>query len=125
MQHDHALVFQQRKDTIKRMRTVQVFQPTRILTSLNAVDVQNWATDCLFAGEKILLIDMRNVSFMDSSGLGALIAIQRMVISHGGKLALCSLRGQARMLFDMTTTTRLFSIYPDQTTFEQSLQVNL
>ncbi|MEB3210306.1 MAG: STAS domain-containing protein [Leptolyngbyaceae bacterium] len=105
------------------MSKVNVFQPTRILTSINAVDVQEWARECLETHEKVLLIDLRNVSFMDSSGLGALISIQRMVQSHGGELALCNIQGQARMLLDMTTTSQMFSIYENQAEFESQLKV--
>jgi len=106
------------------MPKVNVFQPTRILTSINAVDVQEWARECLDTQEKILLIDLRNVSFMDSSGLGALLSIQKMVKSSGGELALCNLQGQARMLFEMTTTSGLFSIYENQSEFESQFKVS-
>lgn len=106
------------------MPKVNVFQPTRILTSINAVDVQEWARECLDTQEKILLIDLRNVSFMDSSGLGALLSIQKMVKSSGGELALCNLQGQARMLFEMTTTNGLFSIYENQSEFESQFKVS-
>jgi len=105
------------------MCKVNIFYPTRILTSTNAVDIQEWARDCLEVGKKILLIDLSNVSFMDSSGLGALILIQKMVMTHGGKLALCGIQGQARMLFEMTTTSQLFSIYENRSEFEHQFHV--
>lgn len=105
------------------MPKVNVFQPTRILTSINAVDVQEWARECLEIQERTLLIDLRNVSFMDSSGLGALLSIQKMVQDRGGDLALCCVQGQARMLLEMTTTSHLFSIYDNQSEFENQFQV--
>jgi anti-anti-sigma factor len=105
------------------MPKLNIFQPTRILTSINAVDVQEWARECLETQEKTLLIDLKNVSFMDSSGLGALLSIQKMVKSHGGELALCNIQGQARMLLEMTTTLQLFSIYEDQSAFENQMTV--
>lgn len=105
------------------MQKVNIFQPTRILTSTNAVDVQEWAKECLEKGERKLLIDFRNVFFIDSSGLGALLSIHKMTKAYGGELALCCIQGQARMLFDMTSTSHLFSIYKDQSDFEHQLHL--
>lgn len=104
------------------MHKVNVFQPTRILTSTNAVDIQEWARECLDKGEKKLLIDFSNVFFIDSSGLGALLSIHKMTTAYGGEFALCNIQGQARMLFDMTATRQIFSIYTNQSEFERHLQ---
>lgn len=104
------------------MQTVQIFQPTHILTSINAVELQDWAAECLSSGHTSLLIDMQRVSFMDSSGLGALLSTQKMVNSKGGKLGLCRISGQARMLFEMTTTSQLFSVYASPKEFERAVE---
>ncbi len=106
------------------MHKVNIFQPTRILTSTNAIDVQEWARECLERGERKLLIDFRNVFFIDSSGLGALLAIHKMTKAYGGELALCCIQGQARMLFEMTSTSHFFSIYTDQSEFEHQLHLS-
>ena len=106
------------------MRKVNVFQPTRILASTNVGDVQEWVKEHLEIGEKIFLIDLSHVFFMDSSGLGALLAIQKMIKAHGGEFALCGIQDQTRMLFDMTAMGPLFSTYADQSDFEHRLQVS-
>lgn len=100
------------------MHKVNVFQPTHVLTSSTAADIQAWTRSCLQLGERLLLIDLEKVSFIDSSGLGALLRIHKMVKDHGGELAFCHAQEQARMLFDMTSTNHLFSIYADPSEFE-------
>ncbi|MGK7891016.1 MAG: STAS domain-containing protein [Leptolyngbyaceae cyanobacterium] len=91
----------------------QVFHPTRILTAGNAIALRDWAKTAINQGTSILLIDFSHVSFMDSSGLGALMSINQMVQISGGQIRICSLQGQARMLFEMTSLHHCFCVYPD------------
>lgn len=106
-----------REDTVP----VNVFRPTRILTADNAIGLRDWAKDAVSSGVSVLLIDCSQVSFMDSSGLGALVSINQMVQQSGGQLKICALQGQARMLFEMTNLHQYFHIYPDQQAAQQSL----
>ncbi|MEM9215790.1 MAG: STAS domain-containing protein [Cyanobacteria bacterium P01_F01_bin.150] len=95
---------------------LQVFQPTRILTADNAIGLRDWAKDAIASGTSILLVDCSQVSFMDSSGLGSLVSLNQMVQQAGSQLRICSLQGQARMLFEMTNLHNFFHIYPDRNT---------
>ena len=95
---------------------LQVFQPTRILTADNAIGLRDWAKDAIASGTSILLVDFSQVSFMDSSGLGSLVSLNKIVQQAGCQLRICSLQGQARMLFEMTNLYSFFHIYPDRNT---------
>jgi anti-sigma B factor antagonist len=59
-----------------------------------------------------LLFDMSSLEFMDSSGVGALVAGLKSV-SKGGDLKLCSLRPSVASLLKLTRLDQIFSIYPD------------
>ena len=100
----------------EQVSPVQVFQPTRILTADNAIGLRDWAKDAISSGTSILLVDCSQVSFMDSSGLGALVSLNQMVQQAGGQLRICSLQGQARMVFEMTNLHNFLHIYPDRGT---------
>lgn len=99
--------------------SLQVFQPTRILTADNAIGLRDWAKDAIATGTSILVVDCSQISFMDSSGLGALVSLNKMVQQAGGQLRICALQGQARMLFEMTNLHNFFHIYPDRNTAQQ------
>ena len=62
-------------------------------------------------GHKHVVLDLSKVVFVDSSGLGALIACLRQVSAAGGDLKLCGLSKQVRALFELVRMHRLFSIY--------------
>ncbi|MBD2465441.1 STAS domain-containing protein [Oscillatoria sp. FACHB-1407] len=104
------------------MSTINVFLPTRILSSANAPDLLNWIRDCLEKNRNHLLINLKNVLFMDSIGLTALITARGMVLEAGGKLGVCGLTGQARMLFEMTNMERVFEIYETAVEFQQAIE---
>jgi anti-anti-sigma factor len=100
----------------------RIFQPTtRILSSASAPDLLHWVSATLDVGVCLLLIDLRYVMFMDSSGLGALVIARNRVAKHGGRLAVCSLNGQTRMLMETADFHSVVDIYDDPTDFQQSV----
>jgi len=61
-----------------------------------------------------LVINLEQVSHMDSSGLGTLVETLRRIRGYGGTLALCALPERVRGLFEITHLDRLFLIYPSE-----------
>lgn len=58
-----------------------------------------------------LVVDMTGVTFIDSSGLGALVAAWRRARAEGGSVRLAGMRDHVRRVFDLTSLDRIFSIY--------------
>jgi len=99
-----------------------VFQlKTRLLSASVAPELLYWVGSLLEAGAKNLVIDMREVLFMDSSGLGSLVIAHNRVQKADGKLALCCLGGQARMLFELSGMEKVFEVYATPEDFEKAL----
>jgi anti-sigma B factor antagonist len=59
-----------------------------------------------------ILIDMEEVRFVDSSGIGALITTFKKVQALEGELKLCSLTEQVRSIFEMVRVDKILEIYP-------------
>ena len=57
-----------------------------------------------------ILLDMRQLQFVDSAGLGALMACRRLLSSSGGELTLCGMSKKVRSVFDISRMHRLFRI---------------
>ncbi len=64
-------------------------------------------------GDTRLVITMDEVEFLDSSGLGALVACMRKAKEKKGEIKISGLRPEVRTIFDMTRVSRLFDIHPD------------
>ncbi|HET8714306.1 MAG TPA: anti-sigma factor antagonist [Holophagaceae bacterium] len=60
---------------------------------------------------KLLVINLDGVSFIDSSGLGLLVAARNSVDKSGGKLHLACLPPAVKKTFDQTNLTNYFSIF--------------
>lgn len=99
--------------------TVQVLRPSGILDGAKAGQLRQEVSSLVTAGKNIVLVDLKEVTFMDSSGLGALVVALKGARSAGGKLCLCSINEQVKMLFELTSMDRLFEIYADEAEFNQ------
>ena len=66
------------------------------------------------AQKKKILIDLSAVNFIDSSGLGMLVACLRSATKAGGKLKITSLQESPQKLFEVTRLDRVFEIFDDR-----------
>ena len=62
-----------------------------------------------FSGSKIVL-DLSNVSYIDSAGLGSLVAILKDIRNAGKSLTLASLKPNVKRIFEMTRLDKVFKI---------------
>jgi anti-sigma B factor antagonist len=58
-----------------------------------------------------VVLDMSDVKFVDSSGLGALISCLRLLNSSRGDFKLCAMSKTVRALFELMRMHRVFNIY--------------
>jgi anti-sigma B factor antagonist len=60
---------------------------------------------------KDFVIDLRNVDFMDSAGLGTLIAVLKRISERKGDMKIANLQKKPRMVFEITRAYKVFEIY--------------
>jgi len=63
--------------------------------------------------EKIIL-NLKDVSYVDSSGLATLVEILKGMRSYGGKLKLTNLSTKVKNLFEITKLEKLFDIEAEE-----------
>ncbi|WP_234363396.1 STAS domain-containing protein [Streptomyces sp. TN58] len=68
------------------------------------------ATGTIDLHRRTLTLDLSAVTFIDSSGLNALLALRHRVGLAGGALELTGLRDQPLHLLDLTETRPLFTL---------------
>lgn len=62
------------------------------------------------AGHVTLALDLSDVGFVDSSGLGVLVAIHRHAETHGGSFVVRSVPPQVQRLFEITRLGDLLTV---------------
>ncbi|MFL6136092.1 MAG: STAS domain-containing protein [Nocardioidaceae bacterium] len=68
-------------------------------------------TERLIAGDVNLVIDLQEVDFIESTGLGALIGGRRRAHALGGSLRLVCAEQQLLKIFRITGLDKVFAIY--------------
>ena len=96
----------------------QVDSPTRAtlyvsgrLDAVSALDVKAALQKLVQAGQVEVIVCLRKVPFIDSSGLAALVSGLKATRQAGGTLKLSGLSEQARTVFRLTMLERVFEIY--------------
>lgn len=70
------------------------------------------------AGKTGVVVDLKEVRFIDSSGLGALVSGFKNASSRQADLKLSGMQSQVRSMFELTRLHRVFDIY---TTMDEAL----
>ena len=60
-----------------------------------------------------LVVDLSEVSYIDSAGLAALIEAMQKVEAYGGKFLLAGLQETVRSIFEISRLDQVFQIFPD------------
>ena len=61
-----------------------------------------------------LVINLKDVTFIDSSGLAVLVQGMKLAKKQDGKLRLCHLQQSVRIIFELTRLDKAFEIFPDE-----------
>lgn len=69
------------------------------------------ATD---GSNKSVVIDMKNVNYMDSSGIGAMVAGQKKMKALGGKFSLLNISDDVLNILKLATLDKFFTILEDE-----------
>jgi anti-sigma B factor antagonist len=78
--------------------------------------------DSLESGKKKILLNMSEVTYMDSSGLGELVAAYTSTNRGGGKLKLMKLSPRVHDLVQLTKVYRIFEVFDDEQSAVRSFE---
>jgi anti-sigma B factor antagonist len=60
-----------------------------------------------------LVVDLSDVTYIDSAGLAALIEAMQKMEGYGGKFLLAGLQETVRSIFEISRLDQVFQIFPD------------
>ncbi|MDH7515894.1 MAG: STAS domain-containing protein [Bacteroidota bacterium] len=81
-------------------------------------ELKTKAKDFLEQGNRKLIIDLSNVTYMNSSGIGAVVAIHSAYSKAGGRIKICGLDRGVKNVFVITSLTRVIDV---EETLEDSI----
>lgn len=97
--------------TRKADNGVTVIAPTGRLDVAGAPALKEAVAEVVKDGQQHVVIDMEGVSFVDSTGLGSVIAALKQVRGSQGELRLAAPNQQVRVVLELTTLDRVFPYF--------------
>lgn len=82
------------------------------LDAHNSGELKNRMLSLFEEGKINIVINLSEVRFIDSSGLGALVSGYKNASARNGNLKLCCLQPQVKSMFELTRLHRVFEIFP-------------
>lgn len=79
----------------------------------NSSELKEYLLDLIESGENPIIVQLKQVRFIDSSGLGALLFGHKQLAAKSGRLILTNIQPQVLSMFELTRLTRVFEIYTD------------
>ncbi len=108
---------------------------TRLVDGVTIVDVSGRITlgegsstlretvrDLISKGQKNILLNLGDVTYIDSSGIGELVSSYTSVNNQGGKLKLLNLQKKVHDLLQITKLYTVFEVHTDEAAAVRSFQ---
>lgn len=86
----------------------------KITIGEGTLEVRNTVRDLLEGGTKNILLNLGDVSYVDSSGIGELVSCYTSVSNQGGQLKLLHLTKRLQELLAITKLLTVFDTYNDE-----------
>jgi len=98
---------------LEKTGNVQVVRLRGRLDLDSTLVFEEFLTNLVEAGERIILLECTDLRYVGSAGLGVFVAARKQLGSEG-KIIFSSLSPQVRQVFDLVRFGTLFTIYPNQ-----------
>ena len=103
------------KATIRQVDSVIVIDVSgRITLGEGCAQLRELIRDQLSKGNKQILLNLANVTYIDSSGIGELVSAFTAVSNQGGQLKLLNLTKKVHDLLQITKLYTVFDIHDDE-----------
>src|SRR5258707_1473207 len=106
--------------TIRQAGQVSVVEVSGKLTSLESGALSNSITQLLKEGRKQILLNLRGLTYLDSSGIGELVHAYMSVIKRNGEMKVVGLTDKAEEILKITKLYQVFQEFQDETSARQS-----
>lgn len=90
---------------------VTITRPEDNLEASNSSAAKQFLVETLEQGSGKMVVDLTDLKFVDSSGLGALIAALKTAQAKGGDVRLCCLSSSVQTIFELTRLNRVFTMF--------------
>ena len=95
---------------IEMLGTTMRISAVKQLGAVNASEFRDWVRKSLAEDTQNIEIDLSNLTYLDSCGLGALVTLHKAACSRAGKLRLLAPQPPVQQLLELTRMDRVFEV---------------
>ena len=107
---------------VEHVGGVAVVSVSAEMDARNAGRAKDFFKQLIAGGGSKVVIDLSPVTFIDSSGLGALLTALKASREAGGDTRLCGMSAAVKTIFELTRMYRVFDIFPGREEALKSFQ---
>jgi anti-anti-sigma factor len=96
---------------VKDTGSITIVAPSGDIDMAVSDDLRVRLTTLVDRGRTRLVLDLGAVTYIDSAGLGALVAAMKHARADGGDIRVCALASDVRALFEMTRLDKVVSVH--------------
>ena len=104
----------------QRRASTLILQPTGRLDSLTSQDLQDELTRRLSDGDRMIVLDLKDLDYISSAGLRVLLLVGKNLKASNGRLALCALKHNVREVFEVSG---FMSLFPIHESIDEAIQI--
>jgi anti-sigma B factor antagonist len=94
----------------------------KIMSEVDTAELMDAVKASIYENKNKIVLDLGGVDWMNSTGLGMLIAARSLILEVKGQLRLASLNESVRSLMSLNKLDMIFEIHPDVTAAEASMK---
>jgi anti-sigma B factor antagonist len=100
--------------TIRHQGEVSLVDLSGTLTSFETAAMQDAIAGLLRQGRKRIVLNLRELQYLDSSGVGQLVRAYLMVVKAGGEMKAVGLTPRIEEILKITKLSQVFPEFPDE-----------
>lgn len=97
--------------TVRDKGTISIIQVKGRLDLASGTQIKEQAKRLLAKNVTAIHLNLGEVDFINSSGLGSLVSVMKEIRLYKGRLTLSNLAGYVQEIFDITQLSHIFEIY--------------
>jgi anti-sigma B factor antagonist len=114
-----GIIFQERgfvmKIDIRTVGNVRILDCSgKITLGEGTMSIRNTVRDVLQSGAKKIVLNLADINYIDSAGVGELVSTFTTTVNNGGKLKLLNLTKKVQELLTITKLLTVFDVFTDE-----------
>lgn len=99
---------------VKQVGEVAVLMPAGFINAHTVREFEEALENLVQEGRYSILLNCKDLTYISSAGLGAIMGLIETVREHGGDILLSNLQDNVFAIFDTLGFTQLYRVFPDE-----------